>query len=123
MKKKIGTTQKEKELPSAAEVKFLEEAEARAEIEAKLKPYIQKVEEEPQISDDLASHIHSPTQAATQVLQTGPTVVLPLTEEEIRKGLKASIFDSILWLATFCKKIAQAALQKGIKVIFGNKSD
>lgn len=118
MKKQIGSPQKEKELPKLEE-KLLEEAEARLEIEAKLEPYIQKVEEEPQIPDDLQAHIHVPTQAATQVLQQGPTVQLPLTEDQIKKGLHAQVWDSILWLATFCKKISKEAYLKGIKVIFG----
>ena len=122
MKKQIGSPQKEKELLAAREERLLEEAEARLEIAEKLKPYIQKVDEEPQVPNDLQSHIHSSAQAATQVLQQGPTIVLPLTEEEIKKGLHAQIWDSILWLATWCKKIAKEAYNKGIKVVFGNQN-
>lgn len=121
--KQIGPSSKEKELPAAAEEKLLEEVEARAEIAAELKPYIQKIEEEPQISNDLSAHIHSPTQAATQVLQTGPSIVLPLTEDQINKGLHAKIWESILWLATWCLKIAKEAHRLGIRVIFGKQAE
>lgn len=123
MVKQIGSLQKEKELPAPGEEKLLEEVEARAEIASELKLYIQKIEEEPQISDDLSAHIHSPTQAATQVLQTGPTIVLPLTEEQIKKGLHQTVWHSVLWLATWCLKIAKEAHRLGIRVIFGKQAE
>lgn len=119
MPKQVGSVTKEKELPTLREEKLLQEAEARLEIEEHLKPYIEKVEEEPQISDDLSGHLHSHSQAATQVLQTGPTIQLPLTEAEIEKGLHHKVWDSILWLATWCVKIAKEAHFLGFKVIFG----
>lgn len=130
MPKQVGASLKEKELPSiraakgeprpdGREEKLLEEAEARLEIEEHLKPYIEKVEEEPQIPDDLSGHLHSHSQAATQVLQTGPTIQLPLTQAEIEKGLHHKVWDSILWLATWCIKIAKEAHRLGYKVIFG----
>lgn len=119
MPKIIGSPQKEKELPEPAEEKLLEEAEARAEIAEHLKPYIQKVDEEPQIPDDVAQHLQSHSLAASQVLQQGPTIQLPLTEAEIERGLHHKVWDSILWLATWCVKIGKEAHRLGFKVIFG----
>lgn len=119
---KTKEAEAEKLLAERKEQKLLEETTARAEISQELASHIQHVPNEPEITAEMDQiGAVNPAQAATQVLQTGPTITLSLTEEEIKKGLHHKIVDSIRWLAEWCVKIAKAAHRHGIKVIFGRK--
>lgn len=47
-----------------------------------------------------------------------PTITLPITDEQIKKGAKANIFSSLRWLATWCLFILKRC-HLTLKVIHG----
>ena len=106
------------------EEKMLADAQQLGEVRenlAKLAPHIEHVEEEPKISDEMANvGAHASQQQAQAVVSNGPTIVLPLTSDQIKKGLHQRIFEAIRWLAVWCVRIAEMARSKGLAVIFGH---
>lgn len=40
-----------------------------------------------------------------QVRPTRPDIVLPLTEPEMKQGLKQAVSNSVRWLVTFCQRL------------------
>lgn len=81
--------------------------------------YIEKVEKKPEIVTNQASNASSQLmngQIQTSVSddmavvvaqsiqnQGKPKIVLPLTEEELRKGLHHRVIDGVRWLAEWCR--------------------
>ena len=100
------------------------EAQEKAEIAKELESYIEHVETEPEISEELSQiGAVNPAQAATQVLDEGPTIVLPLSREEVKKGLLAPIWQAVRWLAEWSMRVVKIAARHGIKVIFRRKEE
>ena len=122
MPKTASTNGKEKEshwIEERLTANEQERTEVRERI-AKLKPHIEHVEEEPEISDEARSlGVHSPQQQASAVITDGPTIILPLTSSQIKIGLHHKIYDAIRWLAVWCIKVASQARARGLSVIFG----
>lgn len=115
-----GKEQKESWIKEKLVVEAQQLEEVRENI-AKLAPHINHIEEEPQISEDVASiGVHSPQQQAASVITAGPTIVLPLTSGQIKIGLHKHFFEAIRWLAVWCVKIAAQAKKAGLAVIFGH---
>ena len=52
------------------------------------------------VTDDTTGQVLVTSPAATQ-----PQIVLPLTEEEIERGLHLKIIHSFRWLAEWCKRL------------------
>jgi len=84
-------------------VETIEEIPAGPEVEKKLEQegYIEKVEKEtmvsPVIVDDYTKEVLlKPTS------NQSPKVVLPLTEEQVERGLHEKVWESIRWLAEWC---------------------
>jgi hypothetical protein len=124
----ISTSVKEKEptlqLAEREEEIKIQEAQERAEIAKELEPYIKHVETEPEISHEMSQiGVVNPAQAATQVLDEGPTIVLPLSQEEVKQGLIAPVWKAIRWLAEWSIRITKIATRHGIKVIFRRGGD
>lgn len=49
------------------------------------------------------------------------TIRLPLAEEQIRHGLKASTTSSFYWLAAWCRRIIDKAKALGKKIMYNSK--
>lgn len=97
----------------------LKESQVKAEIAEELKSYIQQVDLEPKVPEELSSiGVTSPAQAATQVLEEGPAIMLPLSYKEVKKGLLAPVWQAIRWLAEWSMRITKQAARQGIKVMF-----
>ena len=122
MSKTVQSNGKEKE--HWVEEKLLVEAQELAQVReniANLSPHIEHVEDEPKITQDFDDlGVHSPSQQAQKVVSLGPTLVLPLTSTQIKRGLHENIFQALRWLAVWCIKIAVMAKAKGMSVIFGS---
>lgn len=100
----------------------LREAQARVEIEKELEGYLKHPDLEPEISDDLAKiGVHSPSQAASQVLTQGSTIILPMTRIQFHLWLKNKVWDSGRWLAEWTGRIIKAAARHGVRIIFGEE--
>jgi hypothetical protein len=95
------------------------EAQEKAEIAKELEPYIKHVETEPEISHEMSQiGAVNPAQAATQVLDEVPTIVLPISQDEVKKGLLAPVWKAVRWLAEWSMRITKIAARHGIRVIF-----
>lgn len=105
--------------------RWIEEKEAleREHIEKihnELAPFIEKVEHDPQITSDLQAHgVTTTSKQASAVIANGPTIVLPLSEEEVKIGLHHKVYDAVKWLAQWCVRIAEIARYRGVSVFFG----
>lgn len=120
---KVKETEGKEQESEWIEEKMLADAQQLDEVRekiAELTPDVEHVEEEPQITTEMASvGAHSPQQQAAAVVSSGPTIILPLTSDQIKKGLHQQIFEAIRWLAVWCIRIAEMARAKGLAVIFG----
>lgn len=85
------------------QVEVMEEIPTQVELEKKpeLKGYMEKVEEAAElktpITDDYTGQVLLKPAQPQNV-----TVTLPLTEEQVVKGLHEHVWDSIRWLAEWC---------------------
>ena len=99
-----GGVEQEPSFAKATEVKRVEAVEeipTEPEVEKELEGYIEKVEKAGEtqqvVVDDYTQAIllkPTPTQS--------PKVVLPLTREEVEKGLHEQIWEGLRWLAEWC---------------------
>ena len=105
-KERVDTFGKQEETP-------ITEFTRNVDLEPEVEGWLEKVEKEdsqaPQaIKDDKGQVIMDD---ATQQ-NTGFKVVLPMTKEEVDKGLHHRVLDSVRWLAEWCIRMVQ---------MFGNK--
>lgn len=99
----------EQTIEEPGELKKLEDQEQAVET------YLEKIEREPgkdPITDDSGQVVLAPT-GSQQV-----TITLPLTEEEVKHGLRHQIIDAMYWLAAWCVRIAKKAAHLGIQVVY-----
>lgn len=102
----------------------LREAQARADIEKELEGFVESADHEPEIPAELVNiGVHSPAQAASQVITGGPTIALPLSQNQITFWLKNKVWDSTRWLAEWARRIAKGAARHGVRIIFGDEKD
>lgn len=80
-----------------------------------VKGYLEKIEREPSNKEPVLDD-QTGTTLLTPTDHEKPTIILPLTEEELKQGLHHKIVDGLKWLALFCVRLAQKATRKGIKV-------
>lgn len=81
---------------------------------------VEHLAEEPTISDEMTNlGVYSPQQQAELAITQGPTIVLPLTSAQIKRGLHQQVFAAIHWLAVWCLRVALVAKHKGFGVILG----
>lgn len=83
--------------------------------EQSVEGYLAKIEREPgkdPITDDSGQVVLTPS-GSQQV-----TITLPLTEYEIKHGLRHKIVDAIYWLAKWCVRITKKAVVVGIRVVY-----
>lgn len=76
--------------------------------------YLEKIEREPSknpVLDDTGQVLLNPSHSEEEI-------TLPLTEDEIKKGLHHKIADALYWLAAWCIRISKKAALAGIKVVF-----
>ena len=84
-------------------VETMEEIPTSPEVEKKLEQegYIEKVEKEtavpPVIVDDYTKEV-----LLKPISSQSPKVILPLTEEQVERGLHEKVWDSFRWLAEWC---------------------
>jgi len=93
---------REKPVESVVEIPTYPELEKKPELEG----FMEKIEKEAELGQPI---IDDYTQ---QVLMSSPgslaqTVKLPLTEEEIQRGLHHKVWESIRWLAEWCARQAK----------------
>lgn len=107
----------------SAEDKILHERLESPEVTeglTEVEPVLQRVERDHAtkgpISDD--------TTGQTVLTPTGtvaPVIQVPLTEEEIKKGLHHKVIDSVYWLAKFAQRLIKKAALLGLRVIYPQK--
>jgi hypothetical protein len=84
-------------------VEVMEEIPTSPEVEKKLEKegYIEKVEKEtavpPVIVDDYTQQV-----LLKPTFSQSPKIILPLTEEQVEKGLHEKVWESFRWLAEWC---------------------
>lgn len=113
-----GVSSKEKELIKTSEKPPVEEVGTLPE----LAPELREVGVE-QVSETV--NIPQPVSEATGLTHAGPTtpvgvqpqfkVKVPLTDDQIKKGLHQKVADSILWLAYWCLRQIKMAQAKVVK--------
>src|SRR3989344_7195030 len=74
------------------------------EISPDLKSYIERVETEGESAQTIVIGSNSVKVAKTQP-KSQPSIVLPLTPTHYTQGMKASVADSIRWLAIWCLRL------------------
>lgn len=101
------------ELESISEIEVIPET---PEIE-KLEGYIEQVEKAPETQSPVVDDYTQQVLLSSAAVQN-PTVTLPLTEDQIVKGLHHKVMDGLKWLAVWC--IRQIKLLHG-RVKFKNQ--
>jgi len=100
------------------------EAQQQAEIAKELEAYIRHVEIEPKVPPELSQiGVVNPAQAATQVLEQGPTIVLPVSQEEIKKGLLAPVWQAVRWLAEWSMRVIKIGSKHNVRVVFKEEKE
>jgi len=122
------STSKEKEpqgyLSSKEEEIRVREAQETAEISKEIQSYITHVEEEPRVPEELSQlGVTSPAQTATRVLTEGPTIILPISEGEVKEGLLAPVWQALRWLAEWSMRVAKMGAKHGTKVVFRKEGE
>lgn len=104
---------KEQEPAGTGETVRMVEVSETHEMEPEVEGWIEKLER----ADDV--HLQKPLVHDDQVIMTDPAdmadddmIVLPLTHDEVEKGLHAKVYDGARWLAEWCVRIIK---------LFGNK--
>jgi hypothetical protein len=84
-------------------VEKMEEIPVMPEVEKKLEQegYIQKVEKEAETQQIVVDDYTQQVLLKPAVTQS-PRIILPLTQEEVQKGLHQKVWESIRWLAEWC---------------------
>lgn len=116
----VSAPEKEKITPQEGartvdETLVARETEVTKEL-SELDGYLEKIEKEPRreaVTDDQTGQV-----VLTPAPSQPTTVTLPLTEEQIKRGLHHKIFDSVRWLAEWCLRIAHKAALLGIKIVY-----
>jgi hypothetical protein len=103
-----GGVETEPSYAKAAEAKPVErvtEILTEPEVEKKLEEegYIEKVEKTGETQQVMVDDYTQQILLKPAVSQS-PRVILPLTEEEVRKGLHQKVWESIRWLAEWCAR-------------------
>ncbi len=107
-----GKSGAKKEISGSSDVSPIEvpgvqvvEHEPNVEISPEVQGWIEKVEQE---KLHLPDNIVVADQTAAQPTGTyaaAPVIVLPMTEDQMSSGLKASVKNSVRWLATWCVRV------------------
>ncbi|MBI3954789.1 hypothetical protein HY333_01970 [Candidatus Collierbacteria bacterium] len=98
---------KEQEQPSSADEQALKEVEGyieRIERQSEVKSAQSPLQPAPQVQQAPASVVSDMGQIVLQSAQKvgKPKIVLPLTEDGIKKGLHHKMIDGVRWLAEWC---------------------
>lgn len=96
-----------------AEVLIPNETEVTKDL-AELEGYLEKIEHPAvgTVTDDTGVPVLTPAND-DQI-----TITLPLSEEQVEKGLHHKIMDSVKWLAEWCVLIIKKAHQAGVRVVY-----
>ena len=96
----IASTFGEKSTPAERKIEHVEEvAEQPAEIEG----YIEKVEKEAELAKPVVDDYTQQVLVGAAAPQK-PKVTLPLTDDQIKKGLHHKVWEAIRWLAEWCAR-------------------
>lgn len=103
-----------KEREGKQEVTPITEYTRQVDLEPEVEGWLEKVEKE---DSQLQQPVMDDSSGASQPVldNTQPTnfkVILPLSKEEVDKGLKHKVLDSVRWLAEWCMRMIK---------MFGNK--
>lgn len=105
-----------KEREGVQEVSPITEYTRQADLEPEVEGWLEKVEKE---NSQLQQPITDPSSSSSSgqvVLDNAPTanfkVILPMSKDEVDKGLQHKVLDSVRWLAEWCMRMMK---------MFGNK--
>lgn len=104
-----------KEREGKQEVTPVTEFTRQVDLEPEVEGWLEKVEKE---DSQLQQPVADPDVTSGQVLldnaqqQSGFKAILPLTKDEVDKGLQHKVLDSVRWLAEWCIRMIK---------MFGNK--
>lgn len=108
-------------VPASSDVDLKEAVHEHSEINLpkEIAEHVKEVSQRPEIPEDIEKAGLAHTGTASPVKKaTGKTVKLPLTDDEIAKGLHAHIWESIRWMAVWCaRKLKKAHI--AIKEVHG----
>lgn len=83
------------------------------EIAPELKSYVEKVEEGAELAQPTIVNVNG-VKAVPPQPQPKPSIVLPLTPTQFASGLKASVADSVRWLAVWCLRLLKIYGQRAV---------
>lgn len=107
-----GKSGAKKEVSGSSDVSPIEvpgvqvvEHEPNVEISPEVQGWIEKVEQEKLHLPDNIVVADQTAQQPTGNYAAAPVIVLPMTEDQMNSGLKASVKNSVKWLATWCVRV------------------
>ena len=102
-----------KEREGKQEVTPITEYTRQVDLEPEVEGWLEKVEkEDSQLQQPVTDDKGQVVLDDSQKQQSGFKAILPLTKDEVNKGLQHKVIDSVRWLAEWCIRMIK---------IFGNK--
>jgi hypothetical protein len=113
MEKKPAGAKEQAEVGGKQEKTPITEYTRKVDIEPEVEGWLEKLEkEDTQLAQPVVDDAGQVILDEAGKKKTGFKVVLPLTKEEVQKGLHHKVIDSIRWLAEWCIRMIK---------MFGNK--